>query len=548
MPQSSAITSSEPAPRPSSPAEERAGLVEKYRRLVEKHESLVRRYREDVEGRSTAVTMSSAALRATRSGLALVGRTGFQARNARWLQLAASPGPWRDRDGVEHARIEPVVAALGASLCESPVGTLRGERFERAGPIPCVVDIRLERVDVHGRPVVTAIADDVTERVLRERDVERARSSLAEHERIRVVGELASGVAHDLNNTMHALSLRLSRLRASPRLGDEERADVERLARIVADAAERVSRLQEFGRRREDVPTGTFDVKAVVREAIEIVRPEIEERAKLDGVRYSLEVDLPSGVQAFGQASDLQHVFVNLLVNARDAMKRGGRIRVAGRTSDSSVEVRVEDEGCGIDPQHLSRIFDPFFTTKGRRGVGMGLAIAAGVMRRLGGSISAANRPEGGAVLTLVFPIAREPAPAAVARPRQRLDAGHRLLVVDDDAENLEATKLVLEDMGQTVDVAASGAEALALVGGDASYDLVLCDVGMPDMTGWRVAEAIRRASPSTRILMVSGWAQEIAPDDPKLRGVDGLLGKPLGVEALREAIADGLSHPAAPA
>jgi signal transduction histidine kinase/ActR/RegA family two-component response regulator len=517
-------------------------LIDRFRRVVERFDALLRRYREDLRDRSGAATLAEAALRSSRSGLALVASAGYQEGNARWFDLAKAGGPWRDGNGSEHDFIEGAVRDLGAELLGEPAGALRTELFERTIPQQ-VVEVRLERVDVRGRSLVTCIADDVTERVLAERDLEAAHRALESHERIRVVGELASGVAHDLNNALHAITLRLARLRSSERLGEEERENVVHLSRIVADAAERVTCLQEFGRRREVVPTETFDVKDVVEEAIEIARPEIDERAKLDGVSFAVETGLPERTRAVGSASDLRHVFVNLLVNARDAMKNGGRISITGRASRSGVEVRVEDEGAGIAAEHLERVFDPFFSTKGRRGVGMGLAIAASVMHRLGGSIVAANRPQGGAAFTLTFPRAFPAAEPDAAAPLRRLEPGHRLLVVDDDADNLAATKLVLEHLGQRVDVAASGEEALALVrspngGADPRYELVLCDVGMPGMNGWQLAERLRSASPATRILMLSGWAKQIPRDDPKLRSVDGLLEKPLQLEALRDALA----------
>jgi signal transduction histidine kinase/ActR/RegA family two-component response regulator len=525
---------------------ERNHLIDKYRRVVEKYDALVKRCEEDTHDRSSAATLAEAALRSSRSGLALVAGNGYHARNARWFELAKTRGPWRDGNGSERDFFERAVRAIGVALLGQPAGTRRNELFEGTGPLR-FVEVRMERVDVRGRALVTCIADDVTERVVAERDLEAAHKALESHERLRVVGELASGVAHDLNNSLHAITLRLARLRSSERLGGEERENVAHVSRIVADAAERVACLQEFGRRREDVPTETFDVKAVVDEALEIARPEIDERAKLDGVSFTVETVLPEGTRAVGSASDLRHVFVNLLVNARDAMKDGGRIYITAHASDSGIEVRVEDEGAGIAAENLERVFDPFFTTKGRRGVGMGLAVAASVMHRLGGSIVAANRPQGGAAFTFTFPSAL-PAPEPVAGvPPCRLEAGHRLLVVDDDADNLAATKLVLEHLGQRVDVAASGEEALALVrgpngGAEPGYELVLCDVGMPGMNGWQLAEHIRSASPATQILMVSGWAHEIPRDDPKLLSVDGLLGKPLQLEALRDALATRLS------
>jgi signal transduction histidine kinase len=127
-----------------------------------------------------------------------------------------------------------------------------------------------------------------------------------------------------------------------------------------------------------------------------------------------------------GEAANLRYVFINLLLNARDAMPNGGTIRVRGTHTGSRVVITVEDEGTGIPKAHLHSIFRPFFTTKGSHGTGLGLSMAYGVMSRVGGSITAANRPEGGAVFTLTFPLqppllepAREPVEGARQESRR---------------------------------------------------------------------------------------------------------------------------------
>lgn len=540
-------------PEPREPGESsdlsKRDLLAKYRTTVLKYEELVRRYTEESSDRSVAVTLALAALRASRSGLALFAVQGYLTRNPPWLALARLPG-WRPLEpdrGERHEGFEDAVAALARPLLGTRPNGARIVRLGRDHPEQ-VIELRLEPVVAHGRPLVIAHAEDVTERLRSEREMALAREQMIEHERMRLLGELASGVAHDLNNTLHALSLRIGHLQ-STLLAPEQVENVKVLARIVADAAERVSRLQELGRRREDVPTETFDVAEVIREALAVAQTDIEERSHVAGVRFDLGAELANGVRALGSPAELRHVFVNLLLNARDAMPRGGRIRIACHASGGAAQVVVEDEGTGIAPEHLGRLFDPFFTTKGPLGMGLGLAIAQGVMRRLGGHITAANRPTGGATFTLTFPVADEQVRAAAdGAPPRHVTPGHRLLVVDDDADNLEAISWVLQDLGQSVDVAASGDEALGFLSEGRQYDLILCDVGMPNMNGWQVAEHVRRVAPGSRFLLLTGWAQEIAKDDPKRKLVDGILAKPLDLPGLRRVLDDRLGEPVAAA
>jgi signal transduction histidine kinase/CheY-like chemotaxis protein len=536
-----------------------ASLLEKYEHLVRKHHALVERYREVSMDRSSTVTLALEALRASRNGFALLATTPkrgveFAIRNARWIELATRRRRWRalgtgeaGAAAREHESIEAPATALAQELAAAPAGTQRTLRLACEGAED-VVDLHLERVTPRGQVLVIATAEDVTEQVRIEREVSRARESLAQAERLRVLGELASGVAHDLNNTLHAIGLRLARLREATALPDEQRGNVEALLRIVDDTSSRVGRLQDLARRREDAPEERFVLVNVVSDAVQLAKPELEERAHLEQVQYGVEVDVPAGTRVVGSASELRHVFVNLLINARDAMPRGGTIRVRGREADTFAELTVEDEGRGIAPEHLDRVFEPFFTTKGRRGMGLGLALAQGVLQRLGGQITAGNRPEGGARFTLTFPLAPDEAPRALPEHAPRdLDRGHEVLVIDDDLDNLLATELVLEHLGQRATLASSGKEALEVFASGRRFELVLCDLGMPDLNGWQVAQEIQRLAPGTSILLLTGWAQEIAADDPRRALVSGVLGKPLDLERLQRVLAESLERPQGP-
>ncbi len=385
---------------------------------------------------------------------------------------------------------------------------------------------------------VAVLIHEVTERVRSERELEQARQSLLRQERIRAIGELASGVAHDLNNTLHAMSLRLSLIEQNERCQAEQGENIQALSRIISDAALVVGRLQEFARQRHDRPLENVDVAATINEAIEIVRTGIEGQSSLDGTPICIQTELPPLPEVPALASDLRHVIVNLLLNARDAMPGGGIIRIEGEQRDDRVIVRVLDEGGGIPPEDLPKVFDPFFTTKGNRGTGLGLSMAHGVLTRLGGDISAENRAEGGACFILSFPVATQPSKPPALRRRSHPPPPHRVLLIDDDPDSLEATRMVMQLDGQEVDVAQNGASALERQRSGQQYDLILCDLGMPGLTGWHVAREIRKLSPRTPVYMLTGWAQQISDEDPRRRWVNGVLVKPMNLEDLRDLLA----------
>jgi CheY-like chemotaxis protein len=360
---------------------------------------------------------------------------------------------------------------------------------------------------------------------------------MLQQERMRAIGELASGVAHDLNNVLNAVGLRLE-LIAKP--GGKVPENVDAIRRIIGDAGAMVDRLQDFARQRRDRPHEAIDLPSVIHQSAELSRSEIEQKAGLKGAPVDIDVDLPELPEILGDATELRHVFINLLFNARDAMPRGGRIRICGKREGNKIRIQVADEGTGILAENLEKVFDPFFTTKGRKGTGLGLSMAYGVMSRLGGTIAAENRPRGGALFTLTFPIADR-----VRRPRVARHApsppptGQRLLIIDDDPDNLEAMRELLDLQGQKVDTAQSGREALRLIEEGHHYDVVFCDVGMPEMNGWEVAKRIGKAGRVGRIYMLTGWAREVPQEDPRRAFVRGVLGKPIHAETLQRVLAE---------
>ncbi len=519
-----------------------AALCERYLELV--YRELVDKYEADASRSSSVTLLALAAMRAGATALAAIRDGGFIVRNDRWHRIAGEGGgPWRlagsDVDGggaEEHATLEAVALAEAAELAGS-AETARVARYERPGGEP-IVEMRVERTQAASFALVLAMISDVTERVRSERELARMRDPMEAQERLRAVGELASGIAHDLNNTLHALGLRLSRLSGCVAGCPEHAEDLRVAERIASDAGARVRRLQDLAKRREDVPDESVDLAAVIAGAVEVARPEVSDPAR----GLSVDVTLPTLPRVVGNGAELEHVFVNLFLNAKDAMPGGGRIVVAGgTTSGGDIEVTVADEGRGIPRDFLERIFEPFFTTKGRRGTGLGLSMAAGVMRRLGGSISADNRPGGGAVFTVRFPPARAIRGGPSRRAAPTLDVPpRRVLVVDDDPDNLDGMRLVLAQHGHHVEVTDSGLDAVARVEAGERYDTVLCDLGLGDATGWDVAARIGMIAPSTRILLLTGWAEEIPADDPRRRHVARVLAKPLGVDELHEILREG--------
>ena len=472
---------------------------------------------------TNAARFADWALGSATTGMAAVQHGKLAATNALFDRFAEGVGAWRwlsgPHAGTTHASLLALVVAEAAVPRTSSVVS----RFERTG---CVLEMRFERVAANGHHDTIVIVHDVTAELRRVTSQQREREGLLHEERMQAMGVLASGVAHDLNHALNVIALRVATLSADPALGKWGRT-LDALCKLVGDAAGIVARLQDLARRRQDRPTEAVDLSAVLTGVIEIARTEA------DAVGVRIEGRVPPLPLVRGSAAELSHVFMSLLARARNEMPQGGTIHVRARDDGRQVVVSLRDEGDGLREHELARLFDPF--AGGLRD--LGLSIAYGVMARLGGSISAGSEFAAGVptgtIFTLSFPHAqtavRAPTPAR-APPAQP----HRVLLVDDEADNLEVLREVLEMEGQKVSTSQSGPLALARLRRGESFDLVLCDVGMPEMSGWQVAKEIQQLAPKTPVYMLTGWANEIGAADVRRRLVRGVLAKPLDLHELK--------------
>jgi len=471
--------------------------------------------------------LSSWAEKTSIAALALIDGGGVRHSNARFQKLDQGDEPWRWLNGpharVRYASLSELVRSECATL--APVPYL--SRFERRRQ---VIEVRLERLASGG---ALALVHDVTADMRRQRELQRDREALLHEERMHAMGVLASGVAHDLNHVLNIIALRVATLRADPKLAGARRT-LETLGRVVGDAATIVARLQDLARKRRDRPSDPLDLAAVVTGAVEMARSE----ADMAGVR--IEADVVPLPLVRGSAAELAHVFGSLLLHARHQLGEGGVIKVRAREKHGRVIVTIGHGGEGLRERELSRLFDPFSGATDESA--LGLSVAWGVMTRLGGSLDAQSRPGEGVTFILNFPLASRPRKQP-ARPPRRAQRARRILLIDDEADNLDVLREVLELEGQEVAAESSGPAALQHFERGEHFDLVLCDVSMPQMSGWQVAREIHERAPGTPVWMLTGWANEIGESDPHRALVRGVLAKPIDLDQLRSL----LSAPPAP-
>ncbi|HYV65445.1 MAG TPA: response regulator [Myxococcales bacterium] len=531
-------------------AGEQNELLKKYEQLTRKYEALVKKYEVNTGEQTSVYRLGWWALRTSDSALALFGDRGVLLSNPRWRtldpasraqgwDLLTADEPQREFPSLDHLAEETAGKLLAKEGSSTSVARYRRKGGEQ------VIEVRSERIA--GIKLVAVLVLDVSRQVQADLDLHEAHEALHQRHRTEAIGEIASGVAHDLNNALNVMRLRLDLLRRE--LGDRPQSKhLPALAQIVEDAAARVARVHELSHRSADGRIEPLDLRKVIPEALALSRTELEQRELVSGKPFRLISRLPELPPVRANAAELKHVFVNLVLNSRDAMPLGGTIFVQGWRDGDFAVISVSDEGTGIPEEHLERVFEPFFSTKGETGTGLGLSMARAAMARLGGSIVARNRQPLGVEFVLRFPLDVErKAPALAPAPSEPpLGPGRslRVLLVDDDPDCLEVTQAVLEAEGLSVKTASSGKEALRILH-DQPYDLLLCDIGMPEMSGWQVAQEARLKWPAVPIYMVTGWGNEFTKEDSHPCAVEGVLGKPLDVRELRGAIARIASRPA---
>lgn len=380
-------------------------------------------------------------------------------------------------------------------------------------------------------------------------DLRQTRAAAMQEERLRALGQMASGIAHDINNALSPVSLYTeSLLETEPGLSDRARGQLETIRRGVDDVAKTVARMREFYRQREEqIELAPVDANQMVQQVLDLTRAHWSDMALRRGITIQVVTELaPDLPRIMAVEAEIREALTNLVINAVDAMPVGGtlalRTRRAGAATDQSVIVEVIDNGVGMDEETHRRCLEPFFTTKGERGTGLGLPMVFGVVQRHSAGIEIDSAPGAGTTVRLMFAVPTsvivEPgrALAVLDVPRHL-----RLLLVDDDPVLLNSLRDALEIDGHVV-VATGGGQAgidalHAAVRRGEPFAAVITDLGMPYVDGRKVAAAVKNASPATPVILLSGWGQRLIAEGDAPEHVDHVLAKPPKLHDLREAL-----------
>jgi PAS domain S-box-containing protein len=378
-------------------------------------------------------------------------------------------------------------------------------------------------------------------------DLRQTQQTVMQQERLRALGQIASGIAHDINNALSPAALYTqSMLKHEAGLSERARAHLGVIQRAIDDVARTVQRMRAFYLPRGlELTLAPVDLNQVLMQVIDLTRARWSNMPQERGVVVHVESDLaPDLPKILGAENEVRDALTNLLLNAVDALPDGGTITLSTRldTRDNDVIVEVRDTGVGMSDTTRSRCLEPFFTTKGERGTGLGLPMVFGMAQRHGGELEIDSELGRGTTMRVIFPRAptgmtvREKELSSPSRPL-------RLLLIDDDPLLLKSLRDALElDEHEvvTADGGQAGIDAFAAASNTgASFDAVITDLGMPYVDGRKVATRIRQLAAHVPIIMLTGWGHRLIATDDKPEHVDRVLSKPPKMADLRSTLAE---------
>jgi len=413
----------------------------------------------------------------------------------------------------------------------------------------CVDEFECECVKKDGSGVdiiLTATLEDniISGMMINITSRKRMEKILIQSEKLRAMGVMAAGIAHDFNNVLAIINGYTQLLEGSCEGNEELLNGFRAINKAVEDGSETVRRLSEFTRMEKSTAKHvSVNMVEVVEQSINFSKPKWKDVAQASGATYEIDTEgLTSVRDVLGNPAELREIVINLINNAIDAMSGGGRITFRTWEKGHSIFMSMADNGCGMSKEVQSKIFDPFYTTKGVEGSGLGMSVSYGIVGKHGGSIDVISQVGKGTVFTIELPIATETIfPETPVEPVIDIEAAkYHILVVDDVKEISDLLYVFLTRQGYNVDSVQSGDEAIKKLEKEC-YDLVICDLGMPQVSGWDVIKVADSLENKPKIGLITGWADMLDSLNKDDMGVDFIVSKPIKYKHLSTIIKETL-------
>ncbi len=422
---------------------------------------------------------------------------------------------------------------------------------------PTHVEVTACMFEIGGRNLVLAIHRNIDEQIRAKQEREHLEAQLRQSQKMEAVGRLAGGIAHDFNNLLTGIQGNLELAFMDAEDSSALQDDLDEIGKATRRAAELTGRLLMFSR-KQIIDRKVVNMNGLIFKMNKMLIRLIGEHIEL---KTNLTMD---ATHVFIDPNQMEQVLVNLAINARDAMSKGGRLLISSDVFELAperkehfpdlapgpyVRIQVSDTGHGMDETTRAQVFEPFFTTKPKgQGTGLGLSTVYGAIMQNGGHVQVDSIPGNGSIFTILLPRV-EAGPEMEVPPKREEDfptGTERILVAEDEKIIRDLMIRILQRLGYQARVAKDGREALEMIesGDEPLPDLLITDVVMPRMNGAELAKAVSEKYPEVRILFTSGYAENIIADHGALPKDTALLQKPLTPDILAKKIREILDGP----
>jgi len=378
--------------------------------------------------------------------------------------------------------------------------------------------------------------------------------SALQQERLRAMGQMASGIAHDINNSLGPITVYSSMLlEREVGLSPQGRRFIETIQASADDIEHTVGRMRQFYRKPEDnAAMQPVELNRICEQVIDLTRPRWKNIPEQKGIVIDIQTDFQADLPAIaGIDSELREALTNLVFNAVDAMPHGGVMRIATGCVNHHVFLEITDSGCGMDEATIARCLEPFFTTKQGQGTGLGLSMVHGILERHNGKLQIDSTSEKGTTIMLQFPILQDQQAPSRPAPLIQTVSDLHILCIDDEARIRVAMADILEADGHRVTLADDGRQGIAQFRESLEtghpFDVVFTDLGMPHMDGRMVAAVIKRLKPDTPIILLTGWGKTMNTGQEIPEHIDRILSKPPDITEIRRTLSELCGHCSAP-
>lgn len=449
-------------------------------------------------------------------------------RRFTWMNQRAESDSGLTRSVLLGQDFSMIIAAESEEEANAAVQcTLGGEEKQFEVRTICT-DGRVRCMDAHTSPLwrdgsitgVMVFMSDITEKKL-------AQARAARSDKLRALGELAAGVAHNLNNSLTVIQGRAQLLMMRSTGDDGSKKSLGVITQAVGDCSQTLRRLLDFSRRETTRHPVPVDLSELITSSVEIARPKWQASSSERTGSIEVRIDAPAPAFTLGDSAELREVALNLIFNAVDAMPQGGTIEAGTRVEGKTARFWIADTGNGMPAEVIARIFEPFYTTKGERGTGLGLSASHGIIENHSGDINVISEPGKGTRFEIILPLHEAASPVVAAPVAQAANSKSARVLVVEDEENV---RVLLNDAfraeGHDVTEATTGAEALKHLD-KSQFDLMVCDLGLPELSGLHVARWVKEFRPDLPVIIATGFAEMIAEEDYQKARIDDVIRKP---------------------